>query len=168
MGKTVKRPLKSTVSESAFQKAKQQAIKLLSRRDRTAFEIAQKLKEKEFPEAIVAEVLTYLKEIDLLNESRFIRNWSRFRVEQHHFGPIRLRKELLSKGLPPEEVDRFIDVLSEEWDPARVAELALLRRYKDLSRLQTPIDQRKAFDFLQRKGHSTDAILKAFRKNGLR
>jgi len=141
---------------------------MLSRRDRTAFEIAQKLKQKEFPEAIVSEVIAYLKEIDLLNESRFIRNWSRFRVEQHHFGPIRLRAELLSKGLESDEVDDFIATLSEEYDPAALAETALLRRYKNLSRLQTPTEQRKAFNFLQRKGHSTEAILKAFRKNGLR
>lgn len=160
--------LRSTDSDRSFKAAKKQAYKLLSRRDRSPFEIAQKLKEKQFSEATITETISYLKEIDLLNESRFIRHWSRFRLEQHSYGPIRLRRELLDKGLSTEDVDRFIEGLSGEWDPAHLTEKALLRRYKDPSALQTPIHRRRAFDFLQRKGHTTESILAVFRKNGLR
>ncbi len=159
---------RSTIFEQSFEAAKKRAYELLSRRDHSPFEIAQKLREKQFSEAVIAEAIAYLQEIDLLNESRFIRHWSRFRFEQHGYGPIRLRQELLRKGLPTEHVDRFIEELSGEWDPARLVENALLRRYKDPSDLQTPTHRRRAFDFLQRKGHSAESILSVFRKNGLR
>lgn len=159
--------LRPTDSDRSFKTAKKKAYKLLSRRDHTPFEIAEKLREKQFSEATISETIAYLKEIDLLDESRFIRHWSRFRLEQHSYGPIRLRQELLSKGLPTLEVDCFIETFSGEWDPARLAEQAFLRRYKNPTVLSSPILRRRAFDYLQRKGHTTESILTVFKKNGL-
>ncbi len=147
-----------------FKTAKKKAFDLLSRRDHSIFEVKHKLKEKGFSEAICMEVVSYLEKIDLLNDHKFIRQWSRFRLDLHGFGPIRLRRELREKGLPTDEVDLFVNTLSDEWSPEILAETVLLRRYKDLMLLQTPKNRRRAFDFLQRKGHSKTVIFAVFKK----
>lgn len=152
---------------SDFDAAKKKAIRILSRRDHSTFEITQKLKETGFPEAICFRVVRYLKEIHWLDDHKFIRQWSRFRLDLHGFGPIRLRRELLEKGLPAGEIELFINNLSEEWAPESLAETALLRRYKDPMTLKILKNRRKAFDFLLRKGHSRAVIFLVFRKLGI-
>ncbi len=152
---------------SDFDAAKKQAFDILSRRDHSTFELSRKLKEKGFSEAACAEVISYLKALHLLDDHKFIRKWSRFRLERHSYGPIRLQRELLEKGLPSNEVNLFIKNLSEEWDPEYLAETALLRRYKDPMILKALKNRRRAFDFLQRKGHSKAAIFSAFKKVGV-
>jgi len=154
--------------DSDFSAAKKRAFDILSRRDHSTFELSQKLKEKGFSEASCSEVVSYLKSLHLLDDHKFIRQWSRFRLDLHSFGPIRLRRELMEKGLPSSEVDLFINNLSGDRSSESLAEAALLRRYKDPMSLQILKNRRRAFDFLQRKGHSKAAIFSVFKKIGIR
>ncbi|MFQ5597483.1 MAG: regulatory protein RecX [Nitrospiria bacterium] len=156
--------LKSNDSDGSFHAAKQLVLSILSHRDRSVFEITSKLKEKGFSDPIITELITYLQEIGLLDDADLIRKWSRMRLEHHGFGPIRLRNELLSKGLARDAVDTFIDGLTGEWDPIRLAENALWRKYKNPTALQTASSRRRAFAYLKRKGHRTDAIRSAFKE----
>ena len=158
---------KSTVFEDTFEAAKKTAYKMLSRRDRTAHEIAQKLKEKGFSEATISETISSLKEVHLLDDLRFARGWARFRLESSHFGVIRLRRELLEKGIPPGDLDNILCQVAEEFDLISVAEAALSSRYKDLAILQDRTARRRAFDFLRRRGHPTENILRLFKKVGV-
>lgn len=162
-----KRNLKSTVFEDSPASAKKAAYKILSYRDHSTHEISQKLRAKGFSEETITETLQFLKEIQLLDDQKFASEWSRFRIERGHYGPIRLRRELLSKGLPPEEVEDVIRRLSEEYDPIPQIETALTQRYKKCSDLQDPKCRRRAFDYLRRKGYETHNILAVFRKIGV-
>jgi regulatory protein len=147
-----------------FDAAKKSGFNILSRRDHSTFELSRKLKERGFSEIICAQVIAYLQSLQLLDDLKFIRQWSRFRLDLHSFGPLRLRKELLEKGLPCGEVDSFINHLPEEWAPEILVETALLKRYKDLAILKTEKNRRRVHDFLVRKGHSRAAIFSVFRK----
>lgn len=146
--------------------AKKAAYKILSSRDHSTYEITQKLRAKGFSEETVKRTLRYLKEIRLLDDRKFAREWVRFRVERDHYGPIRLRGELLKKGLSSEIVENLLRRLSGEYDLAHQIEAALTRRYKTLSDLQLPKQRRRAFGYLRRKGHEIPAILSVFRKIG--
>lgn len=150
--------------ERSFDAAKQAAYRILSYRDRTVHELRTKLAEKGFSEEVISEAILFLQEIGALSDARFARQWARSRMEVRHFGPIRLRQELLAKGVSTEEADALLDQLSGEHDPAASAEEALVRRFKDPTLLGDPAAQRRAFGFLQRKGFSTETILKVFRK----
>lgn len=143
--------------------AKQSAYRLLSYRDRSVKEIETKLAEKGFSEEIVAEMIASLKEAHYLDDDRFARQWVRFRTEHRHFGPIRLKRELLEKGISSEEADRAIEGRSEEWDLVEQAEAALRRRLKDTSSLHDLKTRQKAYAFLQRKGFNTETIFKVFK-----
>lgn len=140
---------------------------MLSRRDRSSHEITQKLKEKGFSQAVISEVILSLKKVHLLDDHRFTQTWARCRLENNHFGPIRLRRELLEKGISAGDVDSTLSKVMGEFDLVSVAETALLGRYKDLSTLQDRTVRRRAFDFLRRKGHPTENILMLFKKVGI-
>jgi len=144
-------------------RAKQSAYRLLSYRDRSTKEIETKLAEKSYPEEIIAEVIASLKEANYLDDDRFARQWVRFRTEHRHFGPIRLKRELLEKGISPEEADRAVKGHSEESTLVEQAEAALRRRLKDPSLLHNLKTRQKAYAFLQRKGFNTETIFKVFK-----
>ena len=146
--------------------AKQAAYRILSHRDRTSREMAAKLKAKDFSDSVILKVITFLQEIGALNDLRFARQWARSRTEYRHFGPVRLRQELLEKGVSATEADAALDQLSEEHDPVQSAEAALRRRFKDPALLEDPAVQRRALAFLQRKGFAAETILKVLRKKG--
>jgi len=146
--------------------AKEKAYRLLSYRDRTSHEIVMKLKEKEFSETVISTVVSDLKAIGVLDDKRFAEQWMRYQIENRYLGPFRLKVELKEKGYSPSEVARLLECLSGEWDPVRIARRALLKRYKELSRLEDLVLRRKAFSFLQRKGFSTESILSVFRDSG--
>lgn len=159
----------------SFDAAKQAAYRILSYRDRTSHELRAKLNEKGFSDEVISEVILFLQEIGALNDLRFARQWARSRMERLHFGPIRLRQELLEKGVSAEETEALLNQLSEEHDPVTSAEEALTRRFqggtlhvKEPALLGDLAAQKRAFAFLQRKGFSTEIILKVFRKMGKR
>ena len=154
--------------ERSFDAAKQAAYRILSYQDRTTHELDMKLKEKGFSEEIISETIQYLEGIGALNDARFARQWARSRTEYRHFGPIRLRQELLEKGISKEEVEAVLNQLSEEHDPIASAEESLARRFKDPALLKDSNNRQRAFAFLQRKGFAAETILKVFRKTGMK
>ncbi|MFQ5780486.1 MAG: regulatory protein RecX [Nitrospiria bacterium] len=147
--------------------AKEAAYRMLSYRDRTSHEVSVKLREKGFPEAVVSAVISDLKEIDALNDARFARQWMQYQIENRHLGPFRLKGSLLEKGFSPLEVGKLLEGLSDDWDPVRLAERALLKRFKDPAVLVDLRLRRKAFAFLQRKGFGAGDILTVFRNIGV-
>lgn len=164
------RSFRSTGSDRApdlsLDRAKETAYRLLSYRDRSAQEIVSKLEAKGYSKEIVSRTISFLKEAGYLNDARFARQWARSRTQYRRLGPIRLRQELLEKGISSAEVDAVLNQLSEERDPIQSAEEALVQRFKDPALLQAPNVRQRAFAFLQRKGFATETILKVFRKIG--
>jgi regulatory protein len=166
----------STSSEEALPKgedkdrsldaAKQSAYRMLSYRDRTSHELDVKLKEKGFSEEVISEVISFLQKTGVLDDGRFARQWARSRTEYRHIGPIRLRRELLEKGISTGEADAVLHQLSEEHDPVAAAEGALTRRFKGPGLFHDVKIRQRAFVFLQRKGFAAETILKAFKKMG--
>jgi len=163
----VRRNSKSTVFEDTVASAKKNAFRCLSRRDHSTHELAQKLHKKGFSRPIVLKVIDELTTLKLIDDTRFIETWSRFRMTHHHFGPLRLRQELLQKGLPSDDVSAYIQRISNTYRPENEVEKTLLRRYPDLGSLKEKNTCRRAFDFLKRKGHASEVIFKVFKKYGL-
>lgn len=147
---------------TSLSRAREAAYRILSHRDRTSREIASKLREKGFAEEMIEATLVSLKEAGYLDDARFARQWVRSRQEHRQFGPIRLKRELLEKGIPPVEVEAVLGA-SDENDSVGLAERALLQRFKSPALLQDPKTRQKAFAFLQRKGFPTETIFKAFK-----
>jgi len=139
---------------------------MLGRRDRSAFELALKLRKKGFSGQMVSALISSLQAASYLDDLRFARAWVRFRIESHRFGPLRIRRELLEKGIPTGEIETALLEAEADFDFEAVAEAALRARYGDLSVLQDRRLRRKAFDFLRRKGHAAELITRLFQELG--
>lgn len=71
------------------------------------------------------------------------------------FGPVRIRHELQQKGLPPEAVERWVDIHNKEW----LDELERVRRKKFGGRSPRSFAERaKQARFLQQRGFTYEQI----------
>ena len=97
---------------------RQEAIRLLARRDHTRAELARKLAGHGTPEEVEA-VLAEMEATQLQSDSRTAESWLRGNAAR--LGSSRLRHSLKSRGLAPELIEAQIEQadLPDEMDRAR-------------------------------------------------
>ena len=91
---------------------RRRALDLLARREHARLELEQKLGERGFPTATVADVLDALERDGLLDEQRFAEAFVRSRIGKGQ-GPVRIRAELGRRGVGAGE--RFVATDDERW-----------------------------------------------------
>ncbi len=133
------------------------ALRFLGYRPRSAAEVQNHLVSRGYSAAAVAGTLERLHSLSYLNDENFARNWAASKFINRGYGPIRIARELRSKGIG-EAVIR--DVLRETCDPGCEADRArsLLKKKFDSQNLTDPKVVRRAVGFLQRRGYSSKVI----------
>ena len=116
------------------------AIDLLSRRDHSEKELEDKLRSRGGEEGDVAEVLSSLRGIGLLDDRRFARSFLLFRAGKA-WGPRRYQQELRARGIGKELIDEVLAELRDDDDLPDSDEKLLglvqreLRRGKDTQKV---------------------------------
>ncbi|MBT8447425.1 MAG: recombination regulator RecX, partial [Gammaproteobacteria bacterium] len=90
------------------------ALRLLSRREHSVRELRQKLIAREYEAALVDEVLEQLQGDGSLSEERFAEAYVRQRCGRG-YGPIRIRQELRERGLDAELVSAALAAVETPW-----------------------------------------------------
>ena len=103
------------------------ALDILSRREHSVLELKQKLKKKYDIEDDIEETISRLKKNNLLNDYRFSESYVVYR-KRKGFGPVKISKELESKGVA--EVIIF-EVLDNEGGWVEAANKAFSKRFKE-------------------------------------
>jgi len=137
--------------------AKKAAIRLLTVRDRTAFEIRNRLSEK-YSQEIVEEALDYLTEMDFVNDERYAQNYVENRNRTRPTGNSALRYELSNKGITSDIVDKVLNPPEAELE---LAVRLLTSRAPSLARLSPEVRQRRAYGLLERRGFPWHTAQKA-------
>ena len=135
---------KDAVEPTAYQRA----LGLLVRREHSRKELSRKLRAKGVESDEMDVALEKLVRQDFQNDERFAAALARTRAASG-YGPMRIRSELATHGLPRDAIDAALDACERDW-PASARAL-IVRRYagKDLADAAL---RRKAVDFLLRRG----------------
>ena len=133
------------------------AIGLLSRREHSEKELAQKLKSREFPVEDIPPVIDFLIENNYLSNIRFAESVIRNKVGRG-YGWQAIRQELKLKGIGS---DIYHPVLAEqEIDWYVQAEQAYQKRFGGKT-IEDQKDKAKRLRFLQYRGFSFDESMAA-------
>ena len=139
------------------------ALRLLTRRDYTAKELRTKLLDRDLPEAEVAAVLADLAAEGVVNDRRVAEAVVRVASTVKGRGRLRISRELEQRG-----IDRAI--IREALAALPIAdETAAIRRFLDRKHVParlSPVEHRRVFGQLVRRGFSADLIAKALRGRG--
>lgn len=135
----------------------QRAMGLLTRREHSRRELARKLTSKGVEPDQAKTVVDALSASGWQDEARFAELLVRSRASAGH-GPVRIRAELGTHGLGSEIIAAALDGFDGDW-----AENAhdLLRRRHPAALTGDRVIQRKATDFLLRRGFSMEQIWRA-------
>lgn len=137
-----------------LEKAKRDAIDLISRRPRSSSEIAQYLRRKDVPEAVVDQVIARLTELQLLDDAQFAAYWIEQREAFKPRSRLALSQELRQKGIGREGIDAALENFDESAAALRAAEIQA-RRWPHLDE---ETFRAKLGRFLQRRGFSYEVV----------
>lgn len=141
----------------------QRALALLVRREHSRQELTRKLLARGIGEADVVAAVGTMAQAGWQDDGRFACSLARTRATAG-YGPLRIRAELASHGLGGDAIEgafvALADAGEDDWC-SRAREL--IRRRFGSSLHGTPSVQRKAADFLIRRGFDGDCVRGAIR-----
>lgn len=141
----------------------QRALALLVRREHSRPELTRKLLARGIAAEDAAAAVAKMADAGWQDDTRFACSLARSRAG-NGYGPLRIRAELASHGLGDDVIAAAFAALAEtgedDW-PVRARDLASRRFGASVAR--TPAMQRKAADFLFRRGFDGDSVRAAIR-----
>jgi regulatory protein len=136
------------------EQAKKNAIRFVSYRPRSVYEVQTHLQKKNFEEETIDFVVEYLTKLDLLDDVAFARYWVEQRETFRPRSRFALGQELRQKGINRGIIE---DVL-EDVDETAAARRAVEKKAPRWAGLPEDAFKEKMAGFLQRRGFSYEVI----------
>ena len=141
------------MAEASKASVRERALALLSRRDHSARELADKLVVQFDPE-LVLEVVGELAQQGLQSDARFAEVMTRSRIQRGH-GPLRIRAELKQKGVAAEAIETALQQQEVDW--FHQACVVRQRRFGGAPCAER-LEQARQIRFLQYRGFTMEQI----------
>lgn len=140
-------------SRDSQDKAKAFALKLLSYRQRSEYEIRDRLLRKGFGPELIENLLNDLRASGLIDDKEAAKSFFRVAKDSRLLGCRAIKEYLLKRGISSELIDEVTEGL-DEMDSAMRAAKKWLRR----QRIDEPVLEERFKKFMLRKGYSMDTI----------
>jgi len=148
--------------EGALKKAQNMALRLLTYRARSGKEVHEYLERKGFEEAVVQKTLDSLKEYNYLDDKKFTEEYINYR-KNRGFGFIRIRYELIMKGIDKIIIDSAIDKNFSPDDDFERIKAILTKRIKTDRPFSENLLLKQSL-FLKKRGFQDDLIIRALKE----
>ena len=143
---------------AAFDQAMMHAMNGLSRRAMSELEVKQKLKQKDHTEAVIAQVVSRLHELALLDDEAFGRALIRDLKNRQPAGPRLMKQKLAQKGLDSVLIDQLVDEALQASDPVEDALALAHKRLPRLQGLDAATRKRRLYGQLARRGFTPETL----------
>jgi regulatory protein len=154
--------LRNTSQKSALSAA----LRILTRRDHSRYELVLKLKQRGFSRQDIDHAVSACEEYDYIDDLRTAKVYIR-QLKRKGYGKKRIHLELIKKGLKGDRIAKILDESVSATDESEAAERVLkknLKRFEREKDLQRRRD--KIYRFLQARGFSRDVITEIIKRNG--
>ncbi|MCO6473228.1 MAG: regulatory protein RecX [Melioribacteraceae bacterium] len=143
------------------------ALRFLSKRAHTRYELGVKLKKKKYNPAVIENILDELMRDEILDDEKFAEMFFLEKVEKKRKGVNLIRKELSAKGISKDIIDKVIKIHHEEDLTKRNIVYLAEKKIKSLSykKLEDSELRNKVVDHLLRKGFEYSDIKDVLNKN---
>ncbi len=143
------------MTETVIRRAKQKAMSILKRSDRTEKELRLKLKQNDFPEEAVDEAVAYVMKYNYVDDERYLENYVFYKRGSKSKRMIEM--ELQQKGLSKELIREHME--QEEVNDEEAIQKAIRKKIGTKSELSYEETQKVAA-YLYRKGFKEEDIRK--------
>ena len=135
--------------------AREVALGLLARREHSKRELVLKLRARSCPDKIIYQVVDALAAEGMQSDARFAETFVRNRIDRGA-GPLRVRAEMLTRGLDDETIETALAEYKEWWKDLAVE--VYQKRYGDADQPTEFAEKAKRMNFLQSRGFTTEQI----------
>ena len=141
-------------NQEVVNKAIEVSVKFCSYRERSEKEVIEKLRDKEFSKEIITSTLRKMKDLNFVNNLRFAKSFSRGKNRGNRWGKIKIRYELVGKGLNDEEITIGLDSID-----SKMYEQSLKKNIEIFRKKNKNDNKNKLIGHLARKGFEMNLIL---------
>lgn len=140
------------------------ALRILTRRDHSRFELVRKLKQRGFCQEDIDVAVSSCERFDYINDERTARVYIR-QLKRRGYGKKRIQLELNKKGLKGDPIQQILDESVSERDESEGAERILTKNVKRFEREKDLHKRRdKMYRFLNTRGFSRDVITNTIKR----
>ncbi len=139
------------------------ALSYLSARMRTVREVEDKLDDLQYGEGDILVTVERLKELNLLNDEEYAREFVRSRLASKPVSRQKLYLDLKNHKVPEELIQTVLNELPEETEEDNAREVAI-KYWRQMSAIEEPIRRERVLRRLMSRGFSTEASLAAIRQ----
>ncbi len=143
--------------------AYQTAIKMLTTREHSAFELTQKLSKREYARSIIEDLLLDLQNKGYQSDTRFAEQYTRQRFTKG-YGPLSIRAKLYERGIDSSLAADALDELRVDWVEHASEVIGRKFRSDEITSKEPKIESRIA-RFLQTRGFSSSVALRALKQS---
>ena len=152
------------ISAGSYPKAFKTALRLLTRRDHSKYELAQKLKLRHFENDMIERVLLECARLDYLNDERTTRVLIG-QLLRKGYGAKRIQHELNRKGLKGKRIAGILGEMLSGDVERESAERVLAKNIRRYERENDPQKRNdKIYRFLYARGFSSEVISELMKK----
>lgn len=155
----------SLVQAQDLQQAYLDAIRILSSRLRSEYELKTRLKQKNYELQTIEDTLERLRKEKYIDDSLFAEQLTEQRIHSHKKGRNWIKQELQHKGLGPEHITKALEQINGETEYVNAFSL-IKKKYGASLSPESDVKniKRKAIALLQRKGYSSSVVSRVMRK----
>jgi regulatory protein len=149
--------LREVLRSEEVRQAREAALNLLGFRSRSSRELETRLRQKGYEDDIIADVISGLERVDLVNDERFAGEWVRSRMASRPMGKRALSWELRRKGISNETIGGALEDVGEQDEYDAALSLAESRAAKGPD-IDLKAERRRVAGLLQRRGFDWDTV----------
>jgi regulatory protein len=150
-----KEQLNKLLKQVVVIKARDTALRYLSTKPRSRCEVARRLEEDGYPQAVVNHVLLLMVKYRYINDAQYARDFMESRTKQG-YGPYRVKQELKQKGINEEYIDRAALFTAGD-DKKYIREWFVKKRIEEPAALD-PRERKRCVNALMRRGFNYGVI----------
>ncbi|RKD34496.1 regulatory protein RecX [Thermohalobacter berrensis] len=145
-----------------FKKCLNKAYRLLTYKARTKDQMFKKLSKAGYDDHVIKKVINKLEDLGYIDDKEFVKSYIDSRLNNKPMGKIRIKYELLSKGIKEETIDSILNShnLSEYENAIKLIKKKIKGNYDIMEKK----DELKIKRFLQRRGFNYEVINKAVKR----
>lgn len=144
--------------QKELKRARNAAYRYLAIRPRSRHEIEQKLKDRDFPPAVITSVIDHLFKLGYVDDRAFAAQWAESRVRSRGFGRRRIEQELRIRGLGRELIIETLQGFFNGEPELDIARKEAEKKLRVLGRYEPEVRRRRLAGHLERKGFSSATI----------
>lgn len=148
--------LEKLKQDSVVGKAYDRAIRYVSLRPRSQWEIKDYFRRKGYDEDVARTVLAKLEKLDLVDDAKFAAQWVEWRLNTSNKSRRQLKAELMQKRIDSDLIESALEGIDDQTELSQIK--SLIERKQTQSQYQ---DQQKLMAYLARQGYSYGLIKQA-------